>query len=82
MRSKGDWQTISERAVEEIEREDGLTFATPPENRGQIVTRSYAGYPRGVIQRTHDASDGSVSYRVRSWRDDDEETVGLNWDAE
>lgn len=49
-----------------------LQFICPPEHQGQIVTVSYAlDYDREVIiERWHDASDGSVSYTAYAIPDD------------
>lgn len=56
---------------------ESLNYTTPPRNQGQIVEVSYAGVVDGsgsgwVVERTHDRSDNSISYRVGDWNDDDE----------
>lgn len=42
----------------------GLSWITPPENQGQIVTESYASDDEACYSRVHDGSDGSTSYYV------------------
>jgi len=54
-----------------IEEEGPGIYFTPPENRGQIVTRSYAQHGAYVWELTTDASDGSRVVRVY---EDTEET--------
>lgn len=51
-----------------------LTFAVCPQDQGQIVEISYAGWAEGdlIVRRVHDRSDGDVSYTVTEWRDDEE----------
>jgi hypothetical protein len=46
---------------------EGLRFHVPPSYQGQIVEVSYALTPIGVVERTHDRSDRTTSYRVASW---------------
>lgn len=60
-----------------------MTFITPPECRGQTVEVSYAGIHDGrVLRRTHDRSDGSITYDVADLDEeaegDDESPIGLN----
>lgn len=51
-----------------------LAFAVCPQDQGQIVEYSYAGWADGdlIVRRRHDRSDGDVSYTVAPWRDDEE----------
>lgn len=49
-------------------------FTTPPENRGQIMTISYAldSDAEVILERIHDASDRSTEYRAYAYpRNDD-----------
>jgi len=56
-----------------------VIFSAPPENRGQIVEEEYAGLgAEGIICRTTDRGNGSRSYLLRAWIDDDEDRPGLN----
>lgn len=62
-------------------REDGLgvCFLVPPSCGGQIVEHAYAGIGEtGILCRITDASDRTVSYQIRCWRDSDEDRPGLN----
>lgn len=51
-----------------------LTFTVCPQDQGQIVEYSYAGWADGdlIVRRRHDRSDGDVSYTVAPWRDGEE----------
>jgi hypothetical protein len=43
-------------------------YVTPPGHQGQIVTYSYADAGQyGVIERVHDASDRTTTYRLYPW---------------
>lgn len=59
-----------------------VRFLVPPEGQGQMVEVSYAGiYDGRVLRRTHDRSDGSISYavaRLHACEQDDETPCGLN----
>lgn len=48
-------------------------FITPPENQGQIVTRSYAldQDELVIIEKIHDGSDGNVTYHAYAYPDSD-----------
>ena len=56
-----------------------LNWNTPPQSRGQTVVYSYAGSEMGVFEMINDRSDGEITFRLRAWRDDDEDTPGLNF---
>ncbi len=51
-----------------------LAFAVCPQDQGQIVEYSYAGWADRdlIVRRRHDRSDGDVSYTVATWSDDEE----------
>lgn len=55
---------VNEMRTYEIDITKG--FVTPPECQGQIVTRSYAYAADAmvIVERTHDASDNTVTYRA------------------
>lgn len=78
------WKTLSPAQAEKIiadAEEDGVrvVFLIPPACGGQIVEYSYAGIGEvGILERCNNRSEGSKSYRLRSWRKNDESRPGLN----
>ena len=44
-----------------------MTFYVPPIYQGQIVEVSYALTPIGVVEKIHDRSDRTTSYRIAPW---------------
>jgi hypothetical protein len=73
---------ITEEDIDRIADDEGIkvTWRTPPEGQGQIVTASYAGLgDAGVVMSVYDASDRTDSYYLRPWRADDEDCPGLNF---
>ena len=50
--------------VDHLPRGRVMLFTVPPENAGQIVEVAYACSPAGLVRRTLDHSDRSVTYAL------------------
>lgn len=77
------WETIdTARAERMIDEADGpVRFLIPRHCQGQTVEYSYAGIGAdGIMRQTHDRSDGTTTYAIRDWTDEDEDYPGLNFE--